>query len=233
MLESPCNGPGCCKSASDPFSGGDADGISHQSPARTGAPDGFRGLGPIVRKTLEPLCIAQIRSHDFSVGEQDRGWRGYADGGSTFQSGNGIDCPAQAPDAFGPIEATGRLGAVGFRIGGGGRSCIVCEQYGSRVVFQGGQQVNAPSALREAQAPGIHYAIGPMISEGLQCTGDVVHCAAAIELQHERYVFQEDPGRPVLLHESEDFPHQAGAQSGDSSGLAGLAEILARESGYD
>jgi len=182
---------------------------------------------------LEPLCIAQIRSHDFSVGEQDRRWRGYADGGSAFQSRNGIDCPSQAPDAFGPIEATGRPGAVGLRIGGGRRSRIVCEQDGSRVVFQRGQQVNAPPALREAQAPRIDYAIGPVISEGLQCGGDVVHGAAAIELQHERYVFQEDPRRPVLLHEPEDFPHQAGTQSGDSSGLAGLAEILAREPRYD
>jgi hypothetical protein len=52
---------------------------------------------------------------------------------------------------------------------------------------------------------------------------------ATLELEHERYVFEQQPSRVAGDHETEDLTYEPGASPLDPSSSPSLTEILARE----
>ena len=89
----------------------------------------------------------------------------------------------------------------------------------------GNKEHALPPLWEEAQR--VDDAIGPPIVAFLKGAHHHFHGAAAVEVEHERYVFEDDPGYGALIEEPENLSDQAGAQAVDASGLAGLTKVLA------
>ena len=90
------------------------------------------------------------------------------------------------------------------------------------------QKQHTLTALRQSERPSIHHAIRPAITALAQGHGEVAHCLATLELEHEGHVLQQKPSRLGLVNSAENLRNESGTQTADSCRTS-LAQVLARK----
>src|SRR6202030_2763605 len=105
---------------------------------------------------------------------------------------------------------------------------VLAEQRGPRVLAARGEQKHPLAALRQPERARVDHAIRPRVAAPIELRGEPAHRLAAIELEHERDVLEQQPARLVLraVKETKDLPDQAGSATGDSHRPPCLAQIL-------
>ena len=86
-------------------------------------------------------------------------------------------------------------------------------------------------SLGKSESARIHDAISPGKTSILKSIDEVAHCFAAIELEHERHVLDEQPPRLLLarIKKPEHVLNEAGLLAMNTGSSSGLAQILAGE----
>ena len=162
-----------------------------------------------------------------AVGHQDRRRRRDADRRAVLQRRHAVRSPAEAADAFGPVEAVGmgvdprrdldRLGLVG-------------EEHLGGIERPARQHEDAAAALRQ-EGERVDGAIGPAPAARLEGLDQPRHRRAAVEPQHEGDVLEQHVFGARHVHQAEDVIDEARLGAGEAQRAAGLGQILAGKAG--
>ena len=184
------------------------------------------GQRPIWVEPLKTLSITNLWSRDRTVlWIPDCRRRRNADGRAAFQRRNRVHGPTQTAKPLGPVEAAPQssveLPANGLN--------IVGEKNPSGVLGARGKQDNALTTLRKPEGLCVNNSVGPEKSSVLEFVHEIAHASAAIQLQHERHVFEHQPAGAALpgIEQTEDLSDKSRVLAADTGCSASLAQVLA------
>jgi hypothetical protein len=85
--------------------------------------------------------------------------------------------------------------------------------------------------LRESKRPRVNDAVSPSKFKAFEFVDEISHRATAIELKHERYIFEQQPSRIGRFKQLKHMPDESRLLSVYSCRLPCLTQVLAREPG--
>src|SRR5260221_56795 len=167
------------KTRTDPRSGIHGNSVANELPTRAALRYPLRRKGPFFLESLYPLSVAYIWFGDSARRKDDRGRGRDSDGRATFESRHRVDGPAEAPEAFGPVETAGDITK---RASVAGLSTIIDKENGTWVVVARGENVDALGALRYAEGAAIYATVGPLVAEPFELGHDHIESPPAPQL---------------------------------------------------
>jgi hypothetical protein len=164
-------------------------------------------------------------------GEPNRRWSWDAEARPWLQRRHRIDRPTETTIALRPVEALGVI-AIGVAHG---LPRILPQQNGTRVPRLGCNQEYPSPPLRQSERGGIDNAVRPRPAQRLKAGRDLVYRAPTVQLQHERDIFQYQPGwlMGTPSEQVENGRDEAGFGSADTFRWTSLAQVLAGEARRD
>ena len=160
-------------------------------------------------------------------GSQIAGGLGDADGRTALERRHSVDGPPETADALGPVEAARE--ALRRRRPARLRHRRTAPREGPRCARRAGARAaGAGAARRRARRPPGR----PTVAEVLERAREVAHRLAAVELEHERHVLEQQPADVAVR--AAGRPRRPGRRlAGDAGRAPRLAEVLARETRRD
>ncbi len=108
---------------------------------------------------------------------------------------------------------------------------LLAEQKWSRILGLRREEKDSLPTLWQPKSASVDDPVSPRVATRLKLLSEPPHRLAAVELQHERDVLQQQPCRLSLgsVEEPENVIHETRPTAFDTCGLPCLAEVLARK----